>query len=213
MIGTRLAIMSSLPLLHLAKAITTFTMRQATLPIQSFISLLNRRQFPSDYRNAIEWWQYDPTKWSIWVWMQIGLASNLKNFRANEIEKGRVQQLQKKIDQKRAKIDWGVPLEQLPVCSWDKFVADSQSGKALTVIAGVIHDVTDFIKEHPGGRALISSGIGKDATAIFNGGVYEHSNAAHNLLSTMRVGIIRGGGEVEIWRGKNCERLAAVGWS
>ena len=54
--------------------------------------------FPSDYPNAIEWWQYDPTKWSIWVWKQIGLASNLKNFRANEIEKGRVQQLQKKID-------------------------------------------------------------------------------------------------------------------
>ena len=26
-----------------------------------------------------------------------------------------------------------------------------------------------------------------------------HSNAAHNLLSTMRVGVIRGGGEVEIW--------------
>jgi stearoyl-CoA desaturase (delta-9 desaturase) len=141
--------MSLLPLLHLAKAIITFTTRQVNLPIQSFISLLTRRQFPSDYRNAIEWWQYDPTKWSIWVWKQIGLASNLKNFRANEIEKGRVQQLQKKIDQKRARIDWGVPLEQLPVCSWDKFVADSQSGKALTVIAGVIHDVTDFIKEHP----------------------------------------------------------------
>ena len=47
---------------------------------------------------------------------------------------------------------------------------------------------------------MISSGIGKDATAIFNGGVYNHSNAAHNLLSTMRVGVIRGGSEVEIWK-------------
>lgn len=27
-----------------------------------------------------------------------------------------------------------------------------------------------------------------------------HSNAAHNLLSTMRVGVIRGGCEVEIWK-------------
>ena len=34
----------------------------------------------------------------------------------------------------------------------------------------------------------------------FNGGVYMHSNAAHNLLSTMRVGVIRGGCEVEIWK-------------
>ncbi|OQD89809.1 hypothetical protein PENANT_c002G09792 [Penicillium antarcticum] len=126
-------------------------------------------EFPSDYRNAIEWWQYDPTKWSIWMWKQLGLATNLKQFRANEIEKGRVQQLQKKVDQKRAKLDWGVPLEQLPVVDWDDFIAEAQSGKALVAIAGVVHDVTDFIKEHPGGKTLISSALGKDATAIFNG--------------------------------------------
>lgn len=47
---------------------------------------------------------------------------------------------------------------------------------------------------------MISSGLGKDATAMFNGGVYKHSNAAHNLLSTMRVGVIRGGMPVDIWR-------------
>lgn len=140
------------------------------------------------------------------MWKQLGLASNLKQFRANEIEKGRVQQLQKKVDQKRALLDWGTPLEQLPVISWDDFVADAQSGKALVAIAGVIHDVTGFIKDHPGGKALISSGIGKDATALFNGGVYNHSNAAHNLLSSMRVGVIRGGGEVEIWRGRKMKR-------
>jgi stearoyl-CoA desaturase (delta-9 desaturase) len=157
-------------------------------------------EFPSDYRNAIEWWQYDPTKWLIWTWKQLGLAYDLKQFRANEIEKGRVQQLQKKLDQKRAKLDWGVPLEQLPVVDWDDFVAQSKDGKALVAVAGVIHDVTDFIKDHPGGRALIGSAVGKDATAMFNGGVYNHSNAAHNLLSTMRVGVLRGGCEVEIWK-------------
>jgi stearoyl-CoA desaturase (delta-9 desaturase) len=157
-------------------------------------------EFPSDYRNAIEWWQYDPTKWSITMWKWLGLAHDLKQFRTNEIEKGRVQQLQKKLDQKRAILDWGTPLDQLPVIGWDDFVDQSKDGKALTVIAGVIHDVGDFIKEHPGGKALISSAIGKDATAIFNGGVYLHSNAAHNLLSTMRVGVLRGGCEVEIWK-------------
>ncbi|CAG9950110.1 unnamed protein product [Clonostachys rosea f. rosea IK726] len=134
-------------------------------------------EFPSDYRNAIEWWHS-----------------------ANEIEKGRVQQLQKKLDQKRATLNWGTPLEQLPVIGWDDFVEEAKNGKALVAIAGVIHDVTDFIKDHPGGRALIKSAIGKDATAIFNGGVYYHSNAAHNLLSTMRYGVLRGGCEVEIWK-------------
>ncbi|RYP51426.1 hypothetical protein DL768_003212 [Monosporascus sp. mg162] len=163
-------------------------------------------EFPSDYRNAIQWWQYDPTKWTIWLWKQIGLAYDLKQFRQNEIEKGRVQQLQKKLDQKRAQLDWGTPLDQLPVVSWDDYVAETKNGRALVAVAGVIHDVTDFIKDHPGGKALISSAIGKDATAIFNGGVYLHSNAAHNLLSTMRVGVLRGGCEVEIWKRAQMEK-------
>ena len=157
-------------------------------------------EFPSDYRNAIEWYQYDPTKWSIWIWKQLRLAYDLKQFRATEIEKGRVQQLQKKLDQKRAKLDWGVPLYQLPVIEWNDYTEQVQKGRGLMVIAGVVHDVTEFIKDHPGGKLMIRSGIGKDATAMFNGGVYCHSNAAHNLLSTMRVGVIRGGCEVEIWK-------------
>lgn len=140
------------------------------------------------------------------MWKQLGLATNLKEFRANEIEKGRVQQLQKKLDQKRSKLDWGVPLDQLPVVDWDDFIAETQSGKALVAIAGVVHDVSNFVAEHPGGKTLISSAIGKDATAMFNGGVYTHSNAAHNLLSSMRVGVIRGGGEVEIWRHRNNQK-------
>lgn len=37
-------------------------------------------KFPSDYRNGIEWYQIDPTKWIIWIWKQLGLASNLKKF-------------------------------------------------------------------------------------------------------------------------------------
>jgi stearoyl-CoA desaturase (delta-9 desaturase) len=167
-------------------------------------------EFPSDYRNAIEWWQYDPTKWFIWTAKKTGLAFNLKQFRANEIEKGRVQQLQKKIDQKRSKLDWGVPLEQLPVMEWDDFVEQSsKQGRALVAVGGVVHDISGFIADHPGGKALISSGVGKDATAMFNGGVYNHSNAAHNLLSTMRVGVIRGGMEVEIWKRAQAEKDGA----
>lgn len=162
-------------------------------------------EFPADYRNAIEWYQYDPTKWSIWTCKQLGLAYNLKQFRANEIEKGRVQQLQKKLDVRRSNLDWGVPLDQLPVLEWDDFVqacacSTNCPSRVLVLIAGVVYDVSGFVDDHPGGRAMIMSGIGKDVTALFNGGVYAHSNAAHNLLSSMRVGVLRGGGEVEIWK-------------
>ncbi|PSN62678.1 hypothetical protein BS50DRAFT_126901 [Corynespora cassiicola Philippines] len=141
-------------------------------------------QFPSDYRNAIEWYQYDPTKWLIFLLSRAGLAWNLKTFRANEIEKGRLQQQQKALDAKRSLLDWGTPLSQLPVLSWEEFRARcTKEGQALVSIAGVIHDIGAFIAEHPGGKAMIGSAIGKDATAVFNGGVYEHSNAAHNLVS------------------------------
>lgn len=86
---------------------------------------------------------------------------------------------------------------------WDDFVSQSQlQERPWIVIAGVVHDLTEFIHDHPGGKRLITSAIGKDATSMFNGGVYDHSNAAHNILSTYRIGIIRGGGEVEIWRRK-----------
>jgi len=167
-------------------------------------------EFPSDYRNAIEWYQYDPTKWCIWTWKQLGLAYDLKEFRANEIEKGRIQQLQKKIDRKRATLDWGIPLEQLPVMEFEEFQKEAQNGRALVLIAGVVHDVSSFINEHPGGKAMINSAIGKDATAIFNGGIYEHSNAAHNLLSNFRVAVVRGGCEVEIWKQATKENKDAV---
>ncbi|KAL5332429.1 fatty acid desaturase-domain-containing protein, partial [Aspergillus crustosus] len=82
-------------------------------------------EFPSDYRNAIEWWQYDPTKWMIWVWAKVGLAFELKQFRANEIDKGRLQQMQKKVDRMRAGLDWGVALEELPVMGWEEFVEEA----------------------------------------------------------------------------------------
>lgn len=58
----------------------------------------------------------------------------------------------------------------------------SQSEKRpLILISGFIHDVSDFIEEHPGGAHFIRSYIGKDATTGFFGGVYDHSNAAHNV--------------------------------
>jgi stearoyl-CoA desaturase (delta-9 desaturase) len=59
---------------------------------------------------------------------------------------------------------------------------------------------TRFINDHPGGQAMLSSQVGKDATAAFNGGIYNHTNSGHNLLSSMRVAALRGGMEVEAWK-------------
>ena len=57
--------------------------------------------------------------------------------------------------------------------------------RPLIVIAGFIHDVSDFLEEHPGGRHLLVKYIGRDATTAFFGGVYDHSNAAHNVCASL----------------------------
>ena len=72
-------------------------------------------------------------------------------------------------------------------------VQEQSKKRPLILISGFIHDVGGFIEEHPGGPHLIVKFIGKDATTAFFGGVYDHSNAAHNLLSMMRVGVLHGG--------------------
>lgn len=154
-------------------------------------------EFPTDYRNAIKWYQYDPTKILIWTLSKLGLAYNLKTFSQNAIEQGLVQQQQKKLDRMKASLNWGTPLLQLPVWTIEEFYEkckkDSDGKKSgLVLISGIVHDVSKFVDEHPGGAPLIRTSYGKDATKAFSGGVYFHSNAAHNLLATMRVAVIKG---------------------
>lgn len=148
-------------------------------------------EFPSDYRNAIKWYQYDPTKIFIWLASKVGLAYNLKTFSQNAIEQGLIQQQQKKLDAMRAKLDWGTPLANLPIWDKDEFLQKNKERPGYVIINGIVHDVAGYISEHPGGQPLLKTSLGKDATRAFNGGVYGHSNAAHNLLATMRVAVIR----------------------
>lgn len=53
--------------------------------------------------------------------------------------------------------------------------------RRLVIVSGFIHDVSDFVDKHPGGERLLLKKVGKDATAAFCGGVYDHGNAAHNV--------------------------------
>ncbi len=36
--------------------------------------------FPSDYRNGLRWYHFDPTKWVIWLLSRVGLARDLVRF-------------------------------------------------------------------------------------------------------------------------------------
>ncbi|POW11738.1 hypothetical protein PSTT_04994 [Puccinia striiformis] len=164
-------------------------------------------EFPQDFRNAIRWYQYDPTKWFIGIAAFLGLASELKTFPDNEIRKGQYGMKLKELQQDFKDVKWPTSSNDLPILTWEQFVdeADKKNGRDLVVVGGFIHDVTEFIDDHPGGRALIKTRLGKDATTasmvgftiIFFLDLLEHSNAAHNLLAMLRVGVIEGGYEVE----------------
>ncbi|CAK5272212.1 unnamed protein product [Mycena citricolor] len=149
-------------------------------------------QFPMDYRNAIKWYQYDPTKWFIWVCQQLGFATHLKVFPDNEVRKGQLTMQLKRLRETQEKLAWPTDSNDLPVISWESF-REQAAKRPLILIAGFIHDVASFIDEHPGGAHYIVKYIGKDATTAFFGGVYDHSNAAHNLLAMKRVGVLHGG--------------------
>lgn len=103
----------------------------------------------------------------------------------------------KRLRETQDNLTWPADSNDLPVVNWESctlylslshclllIYAPDQSQAAerpLILVSGFIHDVSAFIEEHPGGAHLIVKFIGKDATAAFFGGVYDHSNAAHNV--------------------------------
>lgn len=150
-------------------------------------------EFPSDYRNGVRFYQYDPTKWLIRALSVVGLTYDLKRFPRNEIHKGAVQMKQKRLNEEKEQLYWGPEVAGLPVWSWDqvkRLVKDE--GRKLVVLDGCVLDLERFRPHHPGGSRIIDLYTGKDVSAMFRGEVYRHSNAAHNLQRTFRVATVKG---------------------
>lgn len=113
--------------------------------------------------------------------------NDAQTFPDNEVRKGELTMQLKKLRQTQDHLVWPADSNDLPVISWDSFQKQAEA-RPLVAIAGFIHDLSDFMDEHPGGRHLLAKNLGKDATTAFFGGVYDHSNAAHNVshLSSLR---------------------------
>lgn len=77
-------------------------------------------EFPQDYRNAIRFYQYDPTKWLIKLLSYVGGTHHLKRFPDNEIKKGIFLMEQKKLDQKKLLLQWGKDISKLPVFTFEE---------------------------------------------------------------------------------------------
>jgi stearoyl-CoA desaturase (delta-9 desaturase) len=166
-------------------------------------------EFPMDYRNSPEWYAFDPTKWTLRVMQLLGQVRNLRKANQSTIDMCLVQQQQRLLDDIRSQLNWGIPIAKLPLFTPDEFrmLAASSTDRFLVVVSGIIHDVTPFAHDHPGGVPLMKASHGKDATQAFSGAVYQHSNAAKNLLATMRIGKLDGSERI-YWRQQRLEDKA-----
>ena len=55
-------------------------------------------EFQHDYRNGVKPWQFDPTKWSIWLLSKVGLASDLRRVPQAKILLAELTEARRRID-------------------------------------------------------------------------------------------------------------------
>ncbi|MBL9170265.1 MAG: fatty acid desaturase [Verrucomicrobiales bacterium] len=74
-------------------------------------------EFQYDYRNGVKPWQFDPTKWSIWLLEKVGLAAQLRRVPTERIMLAEIAEKQRQMDQRLAEgkftlpAQWGVRLQ------------------------------------------------------------------------------------------------------
>lgn len=161
-------------------------------------------EFPHDYRDSSALWAYDPTKWFIAILYHLGLVEDVSKTPTNLVVQLQIQQQQAVLNRRRSQLNWGTPISKLPMITAKEFnklcgAADNKH-RIYIVIQNIIHDITPFMDQHPGGIALLKASHGKDATKAFYGGVYGHLTAAVNLLATMRIGVLALGNDEDVWR-------------
>ncbi|CAH6721336.1 acyl-CoA desaturase 1 [[Candida] jaroonii] len=160
-------------------------------------------EFPHDYRNDSSKVSFDPTKWFLNVLEKLRVITDVSITPKDLVTQLRIQQRQKVLNKLKSQLNWGTPISKLPLIKPDEFKrlisTSAHKDRIYIVISNIIHDITPFMDQHPGGVPLLKASHGKDATKAFFGGVYSHSTAASNLLATMRIGYLDLGNEEEVW--------------
>jgi stearoyl-CoA desaturase (delta-9 desaturase) len=57
-------------------------------------------EFQHDYRNGVKPWQFDPTKWTIWLLEKVGLVRNLRTVPEEKILKAEVREHERQLEAK-----------------------------------------------------------------------------------------------------------------
>jgi len=77
------------------------------------------------------------------------------------------------------------------VFTLDQVSKHNNEKSAWMVIEGHVHDVTNFIADHPGGKEIVLDHLGTDATKIFTSdALHAHSQTAFAMLARYRIGVV-----------------------
>eukprot|EP00760_Papus_ankaliazontas_P036924 PhM_4_TR8407/c4_g2_i5/m.59069 len=79
-----------------------------------------------------------------------------------------------------------VGIAPLPRFSWEDISRHDTTASCWIVIAGIVCDVTAWLDQHPGGREVVLSHAGKDATMAFFG--HDHTDSAMSLIQQFAIG-------------------------
>jgi len=114
------------------------------------------------------------------VGVKNGYVLDVEDALEEEREKLRIEEEQRQLDSVKSTLYFGRPTEDLPLMTWDDFKTAGKT-KKLVVCDGLVFDINEFYPSHPGGQMILDRFLGHDITAVFNGGIYNHSNGARNL--------------------------------
>jgi stearoyl-CoA desaturase (delta-9 desaturase) len=59
-------------------------------------------EFQHDYRNGVKWWQWDPTKWSIWTLEKLRLVTGLRRVSEEKILLMQLAEARRRLDERLA---------------------------------------------------------------------------------------------------------------
>lgn len=163
-------------------------------------------QFPHDYRNGYRWYHVDPTKWFITVCALLGFCSDCRRTPLAVIQRSLAEKSCRD-HLKLVDLDT-VELQRLAIevtAVYTRAMVDNfvRKGRQLIILDGYVLDLEKtipleqtwthaasgihWLDAHPGGRAVLTAFIGKDATAAFNGRTYQHTASARNYLPHLRI--------------------------
>ncbi|CAG8543942.1 5186_t:CDS:2 [Dentiscutata erythropus] len=146
-------------------------------------------EFPKDYRNGYGLFDYDPSKWLIWLFHtctnQIPFVYRVPD---NEVRKARSNMKLLEAQRERGECDWGIDPKTLPTMSYEEFQEKVKNeGKQWLLIDEFVLNVETFKPSHPGGSKILEAYYGKDSTRAFHGGLNIHTKAAKTMMNMFRV--------------------------